>query len=435
MVDECVPFIATRHMPLLEVTLQTKAAEIVRIKQRHRDLEARAKALIFSWAKKQGKCPQTHFLLTIFTEVGVPLPTHLKTQYVLPMYPKSASKNSETVSDVANFARAQEEGDFLIQLAAVLEREREMRDIGGETVRVDTVGESAADLDQGEKSKMIREAAEKRVAEDERLRAGKELGKAKKEKEERIIRAERDLATAIAVEEGIIKAERERKRLEDREIRRKELLAQNEDLNREVRQSTIVQRPPVPSQLESQGETDSDFTDSPRGAGRTNTHTQRENNTHQPAEQLSTEIATDADTHTHPQAAGFASRCRGRGRGLANSASPFNAPKIMIGQTAVCRPWSPTEIREMIKESPSPISRPDAYLTWLAQQCEIYTCLVPDVQQLVSFTYGSEWGLCKAEFEFPQALEDGQWPANKTVKDWLEVEARQAIMKCARSKN
>lgn len=72
------------------------------------------------------------------------------------------------------------------------------------------------------------------------------------------------------------------------------------------------------------------------------------------------------------------------------------------------------------KKAPNPISRPDEYLAWLSQVCTIYNCLVPDVRQLVTFTYGTEWVLCKDKLTFPDPTEDGQWPATKSLINWKQ---------------
>lgn len=115
--------------------------------------------------------------------------------------------------------------------------------------------------------------------------------------------------------------------------------------------------------------------------------------------------------------------------------SNVSAHKIMIGDMSVCKPWTPSEVMEMTERAPNPIGRPDEYLAWLRQVCSVYNCLVPDVEQLLEFTYGSEWGLCKAEFVFPAAVDSGQWPTTKPLTEWLAREAKTAISKCARNRN
>ena len=89
----------------------------------------------------------------------------------------------------------------------------------------------------------------------------------------------------------------------------------------------------------------------------------------------------------------------------------------------------------MIRKSPNPIIRPDDYYLWLSQTCNIYDCLIPDVLQLLTFTYGNEWTLCKDEFQFPQPDNGGQWPSQKPLNSWLERDAKAAIKKCARTRS
>ncbi|KAM7398704.1 hypothetical protein PAMA_006555 [Pampus argenteus] len=88
----------------------------------------------------------------------------------------------------------------------------------------------------------------------------------------------------------------------------------------------------------------------------------------------------------------------------------------------------------MTSRAPNPITSPDEYWIWLEQVCTVYSCLIPDVQQLVRLTYKTEWIMCKDEFVFPEAVESGQWPPTKSLTDWLNVEAKNAITKCARKR-
>lgn len=42
--------------------------------------------------------------------------------------------------------------------------------------------------------------------------------------------------------------------------------------------------------------------------------------------------------------------------------------------------------------------------------------------------------MSKDEFVFPEAVEGDQWSPNKTLTDWLNVEAKNAITKCAQKR-
>ena len=149
-------------------------------------------------------------------------------------------------------------------------------------------------------------------------------------------------------------------------------------------------------------------------------------------------------THTSPRLVnrgrGLSGRVRGRDgrlrstRGKAESPL-MNAPKIMVGSTPICKPWTPYELMDMTSKAPNPISRPDDFGCWFRQVCSTYNCLMPDVQQLLVYTYKDEWPLCKDEFVFPAAREDGQWPTIKPLSDWLDNEGRQGIKKCSRRRN
>ena len=123
-----------------------------------------------------------------------------------------------------------------------------------------------------------------------------------------------------------------------------------------------------------------------------------------------------------------------RQRQQADTGSGFlNAPKIMIGETAVCKPWTPAEILDLARKSPNPIALAEKYWLWLSQTCKVYNGLIPDVQMLLEFTYGTHWPLCKDEFVFPDATEDGQWPQVRPMSVWMNNEAKTAITKCAKT--
>ncbi len=65
VVQQSTKYVATCHMPMLEAVLRTRTADMMKIKQRHaNDIEARAKAKMYGWAKRQGKEPPRHLLLT-----------------------------------------------------------------------------------------------------------------------------------------------------------------------------------------------------------------------------------------------------------------------------------------------------------------------------------------------------------------------------------
>ncbi|XP_042272490.1 uncharacterized protein LOC121900318 isoform X2 [Thunnus maccoyii] len=111
------------------------------------------------------------------------------------------------------------------------------------------------------------------------------------------------------------------------------------------------------------------------------------------------------------------------------TSTSINAPKIMVGNTAVCKPWTPAEIVGMTQNAPNPTTNPDEYWGWLRYVCSVYNCLIPDVEQLLAGSYRTEWDLCKGEFLFPARTEDGQWPPHRTMIDWLNEEAR-TVVKC-----
>lgn len=85
----------------------------------------------------------------------------------------------------------------------------------------------------------------------------------------------------------------------------------------------------------------------------------------------------------------------------------------------------------MVGRAPNPISRSEEYFNWLKQVCTVYNRLIPDVKPLLMFTYGAEWMLSKETFGFPESEASGQWPASKTLKAWLEGDAKTAIAKCS----
>lgn len=106
----------------------------------------------------------------------------------------------------------------------------------------------------------------------------------------------------------------------------------------------------------------------------------------------------------------------------------------MTGDTPLCKPRT-IEVMDMTNTAPNPITRPDEYFQWLTRVCSVYNCLIPDVKQLLMFTYGSEWLMCEEEFKFPESVNNGQWPATAPMADWLTDTAKAAITACARNRS
>lgn len=106
-------------------------------------------------------------------------------------------------------------------------------------------------------------------------------------------------------------------------------------------------------------------------------------------------------------------------------------PKIAVGDTAVCRPWTPGEVREMVINAPKPITDPDGYYAWLCQTALTYDVLIPDMELLLFYTYDTDWAMCKRKFVMPKVRLGGQWPVNAPLEDWLEDVAKVAIEECA----
>ena len=80
----------------------------------------------------------------------------------------------------------------------------------------------------------------------------------------------------------------------------------------------------------------------------------------------------------------------------------MQAPKIVVGDTAVCRPWTPAEARDLVASAPNPIASLTKYYNWLRLNASLYNVLVPDMEMLLQHTYGEEWELCKASFLVPK---------------------------------
>lgn len=145
-------------------------------------------------------------------------------------------------------------------------------------------------------------------------------------------------------------------------------------------------------------------------------------------EELKIDMQSEGETGSAASTSRPADNTRSQAKGTKELTS---APKIIIGDMAVCKPWTPSEIMDMSRKAPNPISRPEAYTSWLLRTCTIYNFLIPDVVELLSFTYDADWNLCKDEFQLP-VTENGQWPPTIPMKQWLEVNA---IKKCARNRS
>ncbi|KAJ1088246.1 hypothetical protein NDU88_001404 [Pleurodeles waltl] len=80
----------------------------------------------------------------------------------------------------------------------------------------------------------------------------------------------------------------------------------------------------------------------------------------------------------------------------------MTAPKIVLGGTAMLKPWTPLEAAQMAKDAPDPFTASVKYYEWLHKICIAYTPLPRDVEMLLKLGYGSRWSLVKSAFQIPQ---------------------------------
>lgn len=95
-------------------------------------------------------------------------------------------------------------------------------------------------------------------------------------------------------------------------------------------------------------------------------------------------------------------------------------PMFRIGNMRVNKPWTPSEITDLIDRSPDPLREPDVFLNWFSQICKNYSCLITDCKQLLEGVYKTEWKFCENLFQFPDPEEDGDWPEDEPLNDWLK---------------
>ncbi|XP_078538590.1 uncharacterized protein LOC144823713 [Lissotriton helveticus] len=80
----------------------------------------------------------------------------------------------------------------------------------------------------------------------------------------------------------------------------------------------------------------------------------------------------------------------------------ITAPKIVLGGTAMLKPWTPLEATQMTKDAPDPLTASVKYNEWLHKICIAYTPLPREVEMLLKIGYGSRWSLVKSAFQIPQ---------------------------------
>ena len=72
LIEQSAKRVTASVLPRLETALQTRAVEIMKIKQRHAgDRESCAKAMMYNWVRRQAKIPSVCDLLSVLTEVGL----------------------------------------------------------------------------------------------------------------------------------------------------------------------------------------------------------------------------------------------------------------------------------------------------------------------------------------------------------------------------
>ena len=116
----------------------------------------------------------------------------------------------------------------------------------------------------------------------------------------------------------------------------------------------------------------------------------------------------------------------------------LNAPKIMIDDTPIFRPWTPEEARRMFKDCPDPLKKPIEFHGWLARIITLYDCLIPDVRQLLTLAYNLKWSSVMTNFTFPVGTGKGDWSTktengNWSRDDWIRQICLDSIKKSART--
>ena len=104
-------------------------------------------------------------------------------------------------------------------------------------------------------------------------------------------------------------------------------------------------------------------------------------------------------------------------------------PKITIGDTAILKPWSPSEAQSMAKDAPDPLRAPTPFLHWLNQMCTIYSPLPGDLLIILKLAYGSKWQLVRELFHVPQRAEWGSEERgnNISLDIWLDTVCERVV--------
>ncbi|KAJ1133308.1 hypothetical protein NDU88_011604 [Pleurodeles waltl] len=104
----------------------------------------------------------------------------------------------------------------------------------------------------------------------------------------------------------------------------------------------------------------------------------------------------------------------------------MTAPQIVLGGTAMLKPWTPLEAAQMAKDAPDPFTASVKYYEWLHKICIAYTPPLPrDVETLLKLGYGSRWSLIKSAFHIPQErdwtiLTNNMDVTENRLMNWLE---------------
>lgn len=396
-VENCVKCVTACHLPMLEAELQTRATEMMKIKQRHgENVKAISKAIIYGWAKRQTDAPSPQTLLTIVSKAGVPLQESHTNKTMISIFPQLSPSNpfsAANMTDQTISQQAKTDDEFLL-LAAAVEGQRLQTEV--ERERDSQAARERERVKQEKKDRADEEKARKAAEKEKKANLSFKQVKSQKRKEKK-----RHLA-AVAEET--------------------EIDTQDSSGESEV-------------ELELQGargkgeESDTDHSDDTEPAVRPKMTQRRPHTASSKTQRRGTTRMTHSHLERHTR-----SKTNILEPPLNITSTSINAPKIMVGNTAVCKPWTPAEIVGMTQNAPNPTTNPDEYWGWLRYVCSVYNCLIPDVEQLLAGSYRTEWDLCKGEFLFPARTEDGQWPPHRTMIDWLNEEAKTAIRKCARQR-